>query len=200
MTSAELKEKIPYQSLQMLAQNVSPPLGEIVTVMNKKSNNFYAEQIFRTLAKEAGGEGSWKAGAKVVQNYISSLGISVENFSIRDGSGLSRMNLVTPEGMVQLLRALHRDAKLHKSFTESLPIMGKDGTLQERLKNTPAEGNVIAKTGLLSGERSLSGYLTTKDNETLVFSILVNNYTCPVKDINNIQDLIMLRLVNFSRK
>ncbi len=200
MTTAELEEKIPYKTAKTLAQQVSPPLKDIVQVMNKKSNNLYAEQLFRTIAKETTGEGSWKQGSATIKKFLVSLGVNSDNFSLRDGSGLSRMDLVTPEGMLTILKAMYHDARLWQAFSESLPIMGKDGTLSGRLTGTLAEGNIRAKTGFLTGVRSLCGYLTTKDNEMLAFTIYANNFTANVKDINNLQDVMLLRLVNFSRK
>ena len=110
------------------------------------------------------------------------------------------MDLVSPADIVALLRAMQRDQRLFPAFDSSLPVMGVDGTLSERLRESRAKGNVHAKTGFLTGIRCLSGYLTTKDDESVAFSIMVNNYAVPTKEINELQDQLILRLVNFSRK
>jgi D-alanyl-D-alanine carboxypeptidase/D-alanyl-D-alanine-endopeptidase (penicillin-binding protein 4) len=196
----DAKKKISYLKAKFLAQYVSPPLSEIVRLMNKQSDNFYAEQLFRTVAKEASGEGSWKRGIEAMRTWMGSVGIAPDRVTIADGSGLSRMDLVSPLQIVTLLRGMYQRKNLFDVLYTSLPIMGRDGTLAKRLKDTRAEGNVHAKTGFLTGVRSISGYLTTRDNELLAFSIIGNNLTTPVSLANNLQDLVLLRLVNFSRK
>ena len=110
------------------------------------------------------------------------------------------MDLISPEDIVVLLRAMQRQAKIFPAFDSSLPAMGIDGTLSERLRLSSAAGNVHAKTGFLTGIRCLSGYLKTKDDELLAFSFMVNNYTVPTREINDLQDQLIIRLVNFSRK
>jgi D-alanyl-D-alanine carboxypeptidase/D-alanyl-D-alanine-endopeptidase (penicillin-binding protein 4) len=90
--------------------------------------------------------------------------------------------------------------KYWKEFYNSLPIAGTDGTLESRMRNTKASNNVHAKTGYINYARSLSGYVTTKDGEMLVFTMIANHYTVPTSLANNIQDLVCVRLANFSRK
>lgn len=184
---------------QILEIEVSPPLFEIVDTMNKTSNNVYAECLFRTVAKVVGGEGSWTRGIEVMRKYLASIGIDTTQLQFTDGSGLSRMDLVTADAIVKLLHVMSSDPKLDSAFYNSLPIMGVDGTLENRLKNTPAMGNIHAKTGSMTGVRSISGYLTTHDGEPIAFSILANNYTCPGSEIGKLEDEVLLNLVNFSR-
>jgi D-alanyl-D-alanine carboxypeptidase/D-alanyl-D-alanine-endopeptidase (penicillin-binding protein 4) len=200
MAAEELEEKIDYGNAQTLIQYTSPPISEIVKVVNKKSQNFYSEQLIRTIGKEMLGRGNWESGIIAVKKYLSSLGLDADRLTIFDGSGLSRMDLISPEDIVDLLRAMQRQQKLFPAFDSSLPVMGVDGTLSDRLRQSGAMGNVHAKTGFLTGVRCLSGYVKTKDDEMLAFSILVNNYTVPTREINDLQDELILRLVNFSRK
>jgi serine-type D-Ala-D-Ala carboxypeptidase/endopeptidase (penicillin-binding protein 4) len=126
--------------------------------------------------------------------------VDTAKIAIADGSGLSRMDLISAGQITKLLEAMHSQPKLFSPFYESLPVMGVDGTLESRLKSTAAEGNVRAKTGFLTGVRSISGYLTTRDGELIAFSIIGNNFTTPVREASNLQDLVLLRLVNFSRR
>jgi len=200
MTAGELDEKIDYGHDQTLLQYTSPPMSEIVKVVNKKSQNFYSEQLIRTIGKEMLGKGSWESGIIAVKKYLSSLGMDADKLTLYDGSGLSRMDLISPEEIVTLLRAIQRQPKNFPAFDSSLPVMGIDGTLSERLRQSAATGNVHAKTGFLTGIRCLSGYVKTKDDELLAFSMMVNNYTIPTREINDLQDELILRLVNFSRK
>ena len=200
MTSAELDEKIDYQDADILGYYFSPPMSEIVKVINKKSQNFYSEQILRTIGKEMLGKGNWESGIIAVKKYLSSLGLDADKITLHDGSGLSRMDLVSPDFIVSLLRAMQREQKVFPAFDSSLPVMGIDGTLSQRLKGSNAVGNVHAKTGFLTGIRCLSGYVRTKDDELLAFSFMMNNYTVPTREINDLQDNLILKLVNFSRK
>jgi D-alanyl-D-alanine carboxypeptidase/D-alanyl-D-alanine-endopeptidase (penicillin-binding protein 4) len=200
MTSAELQEKIDYAEAEKLCEYISPPMSEIVKVVNKKSQNFYAEQLLRTIGKEMLGKGNWESGITAEKKYLSSLGLDVDHIALHDGSGLSRMDLISPEDIVSLLRAIALQQQIFPAFDSSLPVMGIDGTLSERLRSSSAMGNVHAKTGFLTGIRSLSGYVKTKDDELLAFSFMVNNYQIPTREVNDLQDGLILRLVNFSRK
>lgn len=200
LAASELDEKIDYEEAQTLFQYRSPPMSEIIKTINKKSQNFYSEQIIRTIGKEMLGKGNWDAGIVGVKNYLFSLGIDADRIALHDGSGLSRMNLISPSDIVSLLRAMQRQQKIFPAFDSSLPIMGVDGTLSERLKGSGAMSNVHAKTGFLTGIRCLSGYVRTKDDELLAFSFMINNYTIPTREINDLQDALILKVVNFSRK
>lgn len=200
LSVGDLKKKIPYLKTRVLAYYTSPTLDKIVAQINKRSNNHFAEQVFLTVAKEKKGEGSWDKGAEAMKEFVSSIGIDPQKMSVYDGSGLSRMDLVSPMQMTTLLRYMYQRKNLFAALYPSLSVMGVDGTLSTRLRDTRAQGNVRAKTGFLTGVRTISGYLSTADGEMLAFSILANNYTTPVSLVNNLQDLVLLRLVNFSRK
>ncbi len=199
MTASDLDERINYNQMHILINHLSPPLSEIVRVINKKSHNFYAEQLLRTLGKESLGKGDWRTGILAVKRYLSFANIDIERLALYDGSGLSRMNYISPDDFVSLLKYVNADSKIRPAFDSSLPVMGIDGTLSARLRDSRASGNVHAKTGSLTGDRSLSGYFKSKDDEPFAFSIMVNNYSIPGSDIQNMIDLAILRLVNFSR-
>jgi D-alanyl-D-alanine carboxypeptidase/D-alanyl-D-alanine-endopeptidase (penicillin-binding protein 4) len=200
LTQRDLKKKIPYLKTRVLAYYTSPPLDKIIAQINERSNNHFAEQVYLTVAKEKKGEGSWDKGAEAMKEFVSSIGIDPQKMSTYDGSGLSRMDLVSPMQIVTLLRHMYQKKNLFAALYPSLSVMGVDGTVSTRLRDTKAQGNIRAKTGFLTGVRTISGYLTTADGEMLAFSILANNYTTPVSLVNNLQDLVLLRLVNFSRK
>jgi len=187
-----------YDEMRVLASYESPPLSEIIKVINKRSQNFYAEQVFRTLGKIFGGEGSTQKSVEVVKNALAQMGIAPESISIYDGSGLSRLNLVTPFQILTLLNYMYRH-EYFSYFYESLPIAGVDGTLETRMRRTKAQGNVRAKTGYVQYTRSLSGYVKTIDGELVAFAMMVNNYLVPVSTANMVQDIVCQRLANFSR-
>lgn len=196
-------EKFDPQKGVEIANESSDTLGEIVRQTNKESNNLFAELILRTLGKERGASapdpdprknrerGDDEAGTAVVKFWLEQSGIPSESLAIRDGSGLSRLDLVTPEATARLLVAIHRTASA-ADFQDSLPIAGRDGTLGPRL--TREAGRVLAKTGTLTYVHSLSGYATTNKNEVLAFSIFCNDATGqrnPVRVIDQIVGLVV---------
>ncbi|MGL5032485.1 MAG: D-alanyl-D-alanine carboxypeptidase, partial [Microcystaceae cyanobacterium] len=105
---------------------------------------------------------------------LAQLGVNPSSFRIADGSGLSRSNVSTPRALVDTLRAMYSSPQ-GQLFVASLPVAGMNGTLTRRMRSTPAEGNVYAKTGTLTGVRALSGYINNPTYGTLVFSILAND-------------------------
>src|SRR4029079_10675647 len=106
---------------------------------------------------------------------------------------------VTPEALVTILTHIDRDDRLRGPFAASLPIAGRDGSLSNRMKGTPAEGNARAKTGSMSNVRALSGYVTTADGEPLAFAIIANNFETSAAPINRAADEIVVRLAQFRR-
>jgi D-alanyl-D-alanine carboxypeptidase/D-alanyl-D-alanine-endopeptidase (penicillin-binding protein 4) len=196
-------EKFDPQKAVEIAEENSKTLDEIVRRTNKESNNLYAELILRTLGKERGASvpdpdqrnnrerGDDEAGTAVVRSWLVQSGIPSEALAIRDGSGLSRLDLVTPQTTARLLVAIARTASA-AAFHDSLPIAGRDGTLGGRLSREA--GRVFAKTGSLTYIHSLSGYATTEKNEVLAFSIFCNDATGhsnPVRVIDQIVGLVV---------
>ncbi|MGH7650854.1 MAG: D-alanyl-D-alanine carboxypeptidase/D-alanyl-D-alanine endopeptidase [Gemmatimonadaceae bacterium] len=168
---------------------LSPPLREILPALLKPSQNQIAEILLRTIGLERGGLGSADSARKIVGQQLLAWGVQPDGFVIRDGSGLSDQDLLTPETIVRVLDKIQADTAF-ATWYNALPIAGVDGTIEDRMKGTPAEGNVHAKTGTLSKARSLSGYVTTADGERLIFSILANNTTTPGSDVTHIADQI----------
>lgn len=158
----------------VLAEHVSEPLLESIRVMNKISQNLHAELLLRTVAREKTGIGSTGAGIKVEQDFLRAAGIADGDVELSDGSGLSRDDLVTPRAVVTLLGYAARQP-WGDQYLSTLPIAGVDGTLENRMKSTPASGLIEAKTGGLEHVHAMSGYATTLHGEHLVFSIFGNN-------------------------
>jgi D-alanyl-D-alanine carboxypeptidase/D-alanyl-D-alanine-endopeptidase (penicillin-binding protein 4) len=171
-----------------LASLTGKTLSQIVHSTNKESINLYAELILRTLGKERGAaapdpdskkmrtRGDDEAGVAVVRQWLQSHGIPADALSLHDGSGLSRLDLVTPEVTVRLLAQMTQLPSAGV-FRDSLPVAGRDGTLKFRLRS--AGSSLVAKTGTLTYINSLSGYATTADGEPLAFSIICNDETTP---------------------
>lgn len=163
----------------------SQPLSEIAKATNKESINLYAELLLRTLGRERGEmaalpqsvgreRGDDEAGLAVIRVWLERAGIETSHLALHDGSGLSRLNLVTPESNARLLISLSKTAS-GQIFRESLPLAGHDGTLASRLKTLT--DRVSAKTGYLSYDNALSGYLTNSKGELFAFSIVCNDQT-----------------------
>ena len=171
----------------LLAEHLSPPLREVVALINKPSDNLITEITLKTLGKEVRGEGTAAAGVQVLREFLQSAGLEMGAVHIVDGSGLSRINGVSPENFVRLLEYMHRSPHA-EAFRESLPVYGVDGTLRNRLRGTPVQGNGYAKTGSLNRVSSLSGYLRTKSGRWLAFSIVMNAYNASGTDARALQD------------
>jgi D-alanyl-D-alanine carboxypeptidase/D-alanyl-D-alanine-endopeptidase (penicillin-binding protein 4) len=169
----------------------SPPLTEIIDVTMKWSRNIYAETLL--LAMAAPGEPATGAsGLRTMEETLRTWGIVPDTYLPRDGSGLSRYNYVTANALTGLLSYLWTNRVHAEPFQSTLPVAGVSGSLAARMKGTPAEGRVRAKTGTLSNVRTLSGYATTIDGETIVFSMMANNFRVPAADI----DAVMERALN----
>lgn len=173
----------------------SPPLSAVLPLLEKPSQNQIAEIFYHTLGLEKAGVGSADSGRLVVERQLAAWGADTAGHAVRDGSGLSRHDYVTPETIVRVLDTMRKRADF-KVFYDALPIAGVDGTIASRMKNTPAQGNVRAKTGTLDKTRSLSGYVTTADGRVLIFSFLTNNFTTPNRAVEAVQDAILVRLAS----
>ncbi|MEV0615590.1 D-alanyl-D-alanine carboxypeptidase/D-alanyl-D-alanine-endopeptidase [Nonomuraea sp. NPDC050404] len=182
-----------------LAAHESMTLGELLVPFMKLSNNIHAEILTKAMGRKVSNQGTWSAGLKVSTDFAEANGVEVIN--MRDGSGLSRRDGFSPGSIVQLLSAV-RTKPWYSTWYESLPIAGNadrftGGTLRSRMRGTPAQDNVHAKTGSLTGVTSLSGYVNSADGEPLIFSIMLNQYlSASPKDI---EDKIAVRLAQFSR-
>jgi len=173
-----------------VSSRASLPLKAILARLNKPSDNLIAELLLKTLGAKIKGKGTTAAGREVEMEFLKNeVGADIGEIAIVDGSGLSRLNYVSPDVFVKLLRYMYayKDAR---DYLDSLPIAGVDGTLRRRMKGTGAEGNVRAKTGYVSRVSSLSGYVTTKGGEPLVFSMLMNNHLCRNSEATAVQDKI----------
>ena len=173
----------------------SVTLRQILPHLMKPSQNQIAEIIYKTLALEKTGVGIADSARRIIERQLTAWGAESDGFVVRDGSGLSRHDFVTPETLVRVLDAmrLHRD---FPAFYEALPIAGVDGTLATRMKGTAADHNVRAKTGTVDKARSLSGYITTADGRQLLFSFLCNNFTVPNREVERVQDAILVWLAS----
>jgi D-alanyl-D-alanine carboxypeptidase/D-alanyl-D-alanine-endopeptidase (penicillin-binding protein 4) len=185
---------------QIVAKHLSPPLADILKLMNKPSDNWVAELLFKTIGAEVIGKpGTWKKGRQAVTEYLSEIMSEPPAHRFVDGSGLSRYNLLNAELLTDLLVYMYQTFELMPEYLVSLPIAGVDGTLRNRMKGMYAEKILRAKTGTLSGVSALAGYTVTADDEVFAFGVLISHYIGPPASARDIQDKIGNYLTSFSR-
>lgn len=160
-------------SQKLVAETASPTLDAILRELMKDSDNLIAETLVKQLGAREQEEGSTEAGLAEIAAFAKDVAGLDSGYVQKDGSGLSRLNVISPHHLVQLLVSMdaHPAGERFRSF---LPVAGVDGTLQNRMVGTAAEGNVQAKTGSMSGVNALAGYVKTGDGERLAFSIMMN--------------------------
>lgn len=148
-------------------------LGEVLVPMMKKSDNMLAESLFWQLpGKKNLSEVKRKDCSAKAEGVIRKTGLNPSNYVIADGSGVSLYNYISPNALLMLLRHAYRNKRIFDALYPALPIAGVDGTLSKRMTGTPAENNVHAKTGTVTGVSTLSGYCTHSSGHTLAFSIM----------------------------
>jgi len=189
--------RLPATRAITVTVHLSPTLAEMLPALQKPSQNQIAEVLFRTLGLEKTGVGSPDSGRVVVERQLKQWGVRDEGRAIRDGSGLSRHDYLTPSTIIQVLDAMRR-APTFTVYREALPLAGVDGTLRTRMQAF-AQGRVQAKTGTIDKARALSGYVTTADGELLLFSIIANNFTVPTRQVDAATEVIVERLVKLQR-
>ena len=181
----------------------SPTIGELISETNQRSNNVYAEVLLRSIGRThpehaISNEDTINLGIALVKQRLTEMGVDSQAYKIRDGSGLSRHNLVAPTAFTQLLSAMATtpDGQIYRA---SLPIAGISGSLKNRLKGTLAQGIVSAKTGSMSGVVSLSGYINPPQYSPLVFSIILNQHDRPTSQMVAVVDEIMVILARLKQ-
>lgn len=189
----------------------SPPLSMLAQTMMKLSQNLYAETLLKATGGAASGSnaagaqaspatrGSWSAGLAEVRSLLDAWGIPSGSIAQVDGSGLSRYNYATPGALVAVLKHVDADPRLREPFRAALPIAGRDGTLEQRMRGISAERTVIAKTGSMSNARALAGYAKAANGESLAFAIIANNFGGLAEPVDRAIDAIVNEIASFSR-
>ena len=159
--------------VQVLAVHRSPPLLEILKVVNQRSHNMYAESVLRTIGRVVTGRGSMEAGSEAVAALLDEAGIEASEVRVADGSGLSGLNRATAAAIVQVL-AYMDSSPYGDAYRETLPEAAVSRGLR-RMQRTDAAGNLRAKTGTIDRVSALSGYVRSRTGERLAFSIISND-------------------------
>lgn len=188
-----------YLSAGIFISEVKRKYSDVIINLNKNSDNLSAEMTLYAIAeKYFGRPATAENGLKKIYELIESLGLDSKNYRLVDGSGVSHYNVVSSELIVKLLKYIYE--KYPEEFEllyESFPIAGVDGTLENRMKMPKAFNNVHAKTGTLTGVSCLSGYMTSKKNHLLAFSIMMQNFVGSSKRARDFQDKICEILISY---
>jgi len=179
-----------------LVSKHTTPLSVIVYVINKKSQNHYAEQVSKMIGAETRNEGSWSAGGSAVKEWLTGkVGVAEGEFHPVDGSGMSRDNRASANAFVSLLRYMWK-SPWREEFVSSLPYSGDpDSKFGHRLRQAPYARQVYAKTGYISGVIGLSGYVHTQSGKVYAFSFLFNRYRVGVFAVYNLQDEMLKEII-----
>ena len=163
-------------------EHESSDLINIVKIINKKSNNLYAEHVFKKLSANFSRErGSWISSSDLVSNFlVKNVGLAPKSFNISDGSGLSSKNNISPKAMVKLLEFI-TTREYYSRFSKTLPVAGVDGTLLRKFQRKPLHKNLRAKTGYIFGVSALSGFFNGKNGDLYAFSIIVNKHNYSIR-------------------
>ena len=159
------------EDAELVTEWRSPPVADLLRLMNPPSDNFMAETFVKVLGARFGSSGSTTAGTRVVLDELGELDIAPR---VIDGSGLSRSDRTSPREVVTLLEEMDGDA----SFAGSLAIAGRTGTLATRMRGSAAQDRCRAKTGTLRDVSALAGYCTTTAGRHVAFAFLMN-YVSP---------------------
>ncbi|OLO26531.1 D-alanyl-D-alanine carboxypeptidase/D-alanyl-D-alanine-endopeptidase [Alkalihalophilus pseudofirmus] len=182
----------------ILTSHKSVPLFKLLIPFMKLSNNGHGDTLMKEIGKVVKGDGNWENGLEVTKEALAQYGVNTETIILRDGSGISHVNLIPTNEISLLLYSIQKE-KWFTTFLHSLPVAGVSnkmvgGTLKNRMKDT--DGRVKAKTGTLATVSSISGYVETKSGENLIFSIVINNMM-ENKNGKKLEDQIVTTLVNF---
>lgn len=185
--------------IHVLDSTASPSLKRIVFETNHASNNLYAETLFRTLGKSMTQSACYDSSYFALDQIIRSLGVSTaRGAGIADGSGLSRQNYMSSDFFCRFLSGM-MSSPSYEDFLSSLPSPGSKGTLEYNMKSSPAsvKSRIKAKSGSMNGVRCYSGYILPSSGikeDTIIFSIMVNNCTSPTWKVRPLLDKIMATL------
>ena len=194
MRRLALEKKAPSAGRTDIFTHRSAPLSKIVQSTNFYSINLHAEALLNAIGQKTSGRGTSKLGAAANLRLVKSLGINTTGLHIADGSGLSRLNGVTPRQLTYILKAFH-NGEHGTIYLASLPVAGKSGTLKYITGGTPAAGRIRAKSGTLERVKCYVGFADARSGKRYAFAIMVNNFTGDYYSIKKGIERIMTAIV-----
>ncbi len=191
----KIKNGVTPATAKLAAESESKAIEQVMADMNKFSNNYVAEMLAKNLGTISKTKDvSMADGMLLINEHMQSLGIPADQYKLENPSGLTRDNRMSAFAMWKVLKHLRNDFRVQPEFLTSLPIAGIDGTLKRRMKNSPAERWVRAKTGFLTGVISLAGYAGLEDGRVVTFTFVYNGSTDETK-VRAFYDSLLISLV-----
>lgn len=185
-----------YRRNRLIARHLSPPLKDAVFIINKLSNNFYAEQVLRTLGAEQLNGGTWEKGVEVIKNFLKSNGIDTYGLAMYDGCGLSRSNFITATQLTEFLKIMTKKGSFN-DFYFSLPVYDDEDDIVNFIqfgKSEELAKNMRVKTGSMRGIRSYCGYLKNSSGRMIAFAFIFNNYSEKPSEIASKVSALIIKL------
>lgn len=196
--STERLEPGSSAGLSALTETTSPPLSEIIEVLNHESVNLYAEHLVKELGIRYKNVGSADSGLTVIKGFLADSGIDPHLIIMEDGSGLSPINAVSAKGLTDLLLHMKNNSRYSEIFFNSLPEAGREGTLVSYFRDPVFDSRMRAKSGSMTRVRAYAGYITTIKGNNLIFCIIVNNFTGPSRNIiSHIENILKEIIITY---
>ena len=189
-----------YDKTKLITETISPPLKDIVYIVNKRSDNLYTEMLLKAVGLKAKGKGDIESGTDAVKEFLQKNEIDSNGLIMYDGCGLSRSDAITTKMMVDLLEMLTKK-EYFDSFYNSLAVVGDPadiGFFKSMGRGTEIEKNAHIKSGVITGVRAYSGYLKDKKGRTIVFSLVANNFNGEGSDVSFVHKKIMIELAKLN--
>jgi serine-type D-Ala-D-Ala carboxypeptidase/endopeptidase (penicillin-binding protein 4) len=173
-----IKKGVTPDNIPVLAEVESRRLGDILSDMNRFSNNFIAEHVLRAIGAEVyGAPSTEEKGLKAIKTYLNGIGLKDNEFQMANGSGFSTKNQFTGNAIIKFLSHIYKDFESGPEVLNSLSVSGFDGTIRRSLKEM--KGRIRAKTGTMSTVRGLAGYMDAGEGRVLAFAIIANGANAP---------------------
>lgn len=176
----------------------SPTLADIVSVLNFRSVNLFAEHLLVEVGVQRAGVNDIKSSTDVIENFWAYKGMKTGGLSINDGSGLSHYNYVSSKQLVFILKYMHQKSNNFQAFYNSLPVSGESGTLKNVCKGTVAHGTIHAKSGTIRKVKCYAGYTISNSGREIAFAGMINNYNCSSSESKNKLEKLMIAMVELA--
>jgi serine-type D-Ala-D-Ala carboxypeptidase/endopeptidase (penicillin-binding protein 4) len=183
------------QNRTVLYTHLSPPLTDIMKLLNTFSINLYADAFLKMMGVVKYKDGSFESGTRAVKDFLALNNIDLKGFNMFDGSGMTRSNTYTPKQMTDLLSIIYK-SKQFETFLNTLPIAGNSGTLSKFGSGTSLEGNLMAKTGTMFTVKSYCGYLENTSHKKFSVVVMANNYTCTTAQLQEKIEKLLVKLAD----
>ena len=183
------------RDITMVFDYYSPSYAEIVAYANQTSNNIYVESIYKYLGYKKYKIGTFETGSRAITDYLKLHNLSTKGVRIVDGSGLSRMNMMTARFMTDFLTEVSKQP-YYADYLETLSQIGKSGTAKNMLKNTNLKRDIYIKSGSMNGIKSYAGYIVGNNGDVITFCFMVNNFKCSGTKVGKKLEQILLMLID----